>query len=468
MFIVRPLFYLKEKKMASANVKNTLTSLANAQTFQGAPAEIPQDAYKRLLRQACNCMLFENTYYQPGTEIANEIRDTALELPTYQITEAAMHITEHFKLRSVSVYLLALAIVKRDLNKDRVDGGIIEDAAKKILSRPDMLTELFVLYQKLTGGDKTFPKVLHRIASERMKFYTVYQIGKYASRGGLTLRDVLRIAHVKPQTPEREQTFKAIVNQTLEVPATWEKRLSAGEDKKTTWETMLREGTIGGLAVLKNLRNMIAVNVDPQLIRQTLAHVELFRGALITQILAANIHSKNMFSTELSRLFQFINIKPLNGKTVFLVDVSGSMDNNLANNSELTLMQASSVLAAVGSGVCEDSQVYSFSASLLRVPYTSAYPFTFADEICKSQSHYGTNLESALKELNTTTEYDRLIILTDEQTSSPIPAALNNKCYIINVAAYKQGIQTQLRYQRIDGFSPSIFQFINEKENIND
>lgn len=223
--------------MASANVKNTLTNLANAKTYEGAPAEIPQDAYKRLLRQACNCMLFENTYYQPGTEVASEIRDTAMELSPSEIIKAALHVTEHFKLRSVSVYLLAMAIVKRDVSKSKVQrqyeyqsSYFIEQAAKKILSRPDMLTELFVLYQKLTGGDKTFPKVLHRIASERMQFYTVYQLGKYASRGGLTLRDVLRIAHVKPQTPERAETFKAIVGQTLEVPETWEKRLSAGDE----------------------------------------------------------------------------------------------------------------------------------------------------------------------------------------------------------------------------------------------
>jgi 60 kDa SS-A/Ro ribonucleoprotein len=42
--------------------------------------------------------------------------------------------------------------------------------------------------------------------------------------------------------------------------------LSAGKDKRENFERLLRDGKLGGLAVLRNLRLMLASGVDPQLI----------------------------------------------------------------------------------------------------------------------------------------------------------------------------------------------------------
>src|SRR5437016_14185301 len=42
--------------------------------------------------------------------------------------------------------------------------------------------------------------------------------------------------------------------------------LSAGKDKRETWERLLREEKLGGMAVLRNLRLMLASGVEPKLI----------------------------------------------------------------------------------------------------------------------------------------------------------------------------------------------------------
>ncbi len=452
--------------MASINIKNTTQSLSNAVNYEGTPAEVPTDKYKLLLRQACSCMLFEPTYYASGTEIAKEISATAMELPYQRIVEAALHISEHFKLRGISTYLLANAIVRREQRPHTVMGlsEPIEDAAKIILQRPDMLTELFVMYQQLAGQDKTFPKVLFRIARERMNAYSVYQLAKYSTKGGLTLRDILRITRVTPKDEQRAEVFKALVKQTITVPETWEKRLSAGQDKLAVWTEMLVDGTLGGIAILKNLRNMMSVNVNPELIRTALGKSELFRGALLTQILAANQHSNGVFQGELQALLQVAEFPKLDGHTIFLVDVSRSMNNPLAAGSDLLLMNAAAFLAAIGAGCSQSAEVYSFSTNLVPCPNHSNYPFQFAQEIVKSQKHDGTNLREALTQIYSSCKFDRLIVLTDEQAHALPPAAIQGRSYIINVAPYKAGIQQNLGYHRIDGFSPRVLQFVAQQE----
>jgi hypothetical protein len=54
--------------------------------------------------------------------------------------------------------------------------------------------------------------------------------------------------------------------------------LSAGKDKRENFERLLREGKLGGLAVLRNLRLMLASGVDPKLIRERLDKGVTFRS----------------------------------------------------------------------------------------------------------------------------------------------------------------------------------------------
>jgi 60 kDa SS-A/Ro ribonucleoprotein len=46
--------------------------------------------------------------------------------------------------------------------------------------------------------------------------------------------------------------------------------LSAGKDKRETWERLLRESKLGGMAVLRNLRLMLAAGVAPKTIADRL------------------------------------------------------------------------------------------------------------------------------------------------------------------------------------------------------
>ena len=58
--------------------------------------------------------------------------------------------------------------------------------------------------------------------------------------------------------------------------------------------------------------------------------------------------------------------------------------------------------------------------------------------------------------------YDRLIVITDEQSATRTPNP-GGKAYMINVAAYKNGIGYE-PWVHIDGFSENIVRFIQELE----
>lgn len=62
--------------------------------------------------------------------------------------------------------------------------------------------------------------------------------------------------------------------------------------------------------------------------------------------------------------------------------------------------------------------------------------------------------------------YDRLIVITDEQSATPSGAPLNDaKGYFINVASYKNGIGYG-PWNHIDGWSESIIDYIQEYEGL--
>jgi hypothetical protein len=64
--------------------------------------------------------------------------------------------------------------------------------------------------------------------------------------------------------------------------------------------------------------------------------------------------------------------------------------------------------------------------------------------------------------LNAKTSYDRCILFTDEQSSQPVPAP-KGKGYIVNVASYKNGINSGA-WTTITGMSEAVIDFIQESE----
>jgi hypothetical protein len=138
------------------------------------------------------------------------------------------------------------------------------------------------------------------------------------------------------------------------------------------------------------------------------------------------------------------------------------MDYQLSARSEMKRTDAAYGLAILLREICEEVEVYSFSDATKRVP--SRRGFALRDAIDKSQAHSGTMLGQAVKDV--AGQYDRLIVITDEQAHDSVPAP-KGKGYVINVASFKNGVGYG-KWTHIDGWSESVVEYIRELEsNVN-
>ena len=94
------------------------------------------------------------------------------------------------------------------------------------------------------------------------------------------------LTHPRPLNVYQGGIWKRLVNGNLNplISKTWEKKLSAGESKKDTFEELMIKNQLGGLATLRNLRNMEEAGiVDPlRVIRLSLIHAVSVAGLLLT------------------------------------------------------------------------------------------------------------------------------------------------------------------------------------------
>jgi hypothetical protein len=153
------------------------------------------------------------------------------------------------------------------------------------------------------------------------------------------------------------------------------------------------------------------------------------------------------------------------GKTVLLVDVSGSMfGDKVSAKSDLERFDAAAALAVLLREVCESVEIYSFSNSAVRVAPRRG--FALVEAIRDSQSHQGTALQSSINMIKDIT--DRVIVMTDEQSQTETKAPPNNsKGYIINVAAYQNGVNHS-KWTTITGFSEAVVDYIQALESSTD
>lgn len=223
---------------------------------------------------------------------------------------------------------------------------------------------------------------------------------------------------------------------TLATPDTWEVALSAGADKKSTWERLIRENQLGALALLRNLRNMREANVDQSLVTQALTSMKTER-VLPFRFISAARHAPDLEPVLEAAMFRCLNgAERLTGRTCLLVDVSGSMDAPISSKSDLQRVDAACGLSMLLREVCDDVVVRTFSNQLAHVPPRRG--FALRDAVLNSQPHGGTQMGAAIRA--TEQGFDRVIVITDEQSADTIPNPPWKHAYMINVASYKNGV----------------------------
>src|SRR5262249_39813724 len=160
------------------------------------------------------------------------------------------------------------------------------------------------------------------------------QLAKYDRDGPVRIRDVLFLVHAKPADEAQAAVWKQLVDGELPSPDTWEVALSSGQDKRETFERLIAEKKLGGLALLRNLRLMQAAEVPRQTIADAIGAMRTDRILPYRFITAARYAPDFEPELEAAMLKSIQGYARLPGRTRLLIDVSGSMFYPLSAQSE--------------------------------------------------------------------------------------------------------------------------------------
>jgi hypothetical protein len=300
--------------------------------------------------------------------------------------------------------------------------AVVAETLARVIQRADELAEFVAIYWK-DGRVPLSAQVKKGLAAAFPKF-DEYALAKYNRGGPVKLRDVLFLAHAKPRDEAQAEVWKRLIAGELTAPDTWEVALSSGADKREAWERLLGEQKLGALALLRNLRNMREAGVQEGLVLAALGSMNTARVLPFRFLAAARYAPQWEEVLERAMLTCVASQDKLQeklaGKTIVLVDVSGSMTAPLSHRSEMLRTDAAYGLAVLLREVGEKVSVFSFSDSLVEVPARRG--FALRDAIDASQRHNSTQLGKAVDVLNRKHGYDRLIVISDEQAHDAVSA----------------------------------------------
>ena len=410
---------------------------------------------QQLRRSVMCCMLWENEFYENGIDIIGRIIGLISVVKPDDVARIAIDARDKSKLRHIPL------LIVREMARLSTHKHLVSSVLSHVIQRPDELTEFLAIYWR-DGRQPLSAQVKKGLAYAFNKFDS-YQLSKYNRDNQIKLKDVLFLCHAKPKNREQEIVWKKLIDGSLESPDTWEVALSSGGDKKAHWERLLIENKLGGMALLRNLRNFKKENVDEKLVINSILNIKS-KKILPFRFIAAAKHAQQ-WETHIEKIMLrgLRSYEMLAGKTALLVDVSGSMISMLSSKSELNRLDAASGVAILLREICDDIDIFSFSILLKGIP--PRHGFALSDAINNSQPHGGTYLGSALNELYRHKKYDRIIVITDEQAryeAIPEPGK-DCKGYMINIASCKNGIG-YYQWIHIDGWSESVVDFIIEYE----
>ena len=440
-------------------LKLTLGKALRPRTHEGAPAAVltPEQA---LRRSVLACMLWEKQFYEDGVTIAERIAALVPRVEAAQVAALAIEAREQMKLRHAPLLLV------REMARYATHRGLVAETLARVIQRADELTEFLAIYWK-DGRQPLAAQVKKGLAAAFTRF-NAYALAKYDRAGAVRLRDVLFLSHARPLDEAQAALWKRLAANELATPDTWEVALSAvgraeGAEKRDVWERLLAERKLGALALLRNLRNLHSAGVSQELVLSALAALKTDRVLPFRFLAAARSvpQWEQPLETAMFRALEGRSAR-LTGHTVLLVDVSGSMESPISSRSEMRRTDAAYGLAILLREIAEKVTVYSFSEAAKRVP--SRRGMALRDAIDQSQSHAGTYLGRSLAQVEADVRegYDRVIVITDEQSHDNVPAP-KGKGYVINVASARNGVGYG-EWNHIDGWSEAVIDYIAELE----
>lgn len=402
-------------------------------------------AYKQTSRQEFLSILFtsflKDQFYQTADDTISRIKSLIVNEDKKFVAKAAIYARTKLGMRSVS-HLVASEVAKA------VKGATWSRSFfQKIVNRPDDMTEILACYMSSYG--KPIPNSLKKGFAKVLEGLDDYKLAKYRMGGkDVSMVDVINMVH-----PRATKSLTKLIEGQLKNLDTWEAKLSGagqseGEDtdsaKADAWASLLKEGKLGYMALLKNLRNILeqAPECVPMACEQ-LVNKEAIQKSLVfpfrfatafKQLEQVNADGTRKVLNALSHAtdLSMSNVPSFPGKTLIVLDVSGSMS---------SVIEKAALFASVLYKAC-DSDLMLFESDAHYETFMPTDTTLFIAERLEQMAHGGgTNFHSIFETANRA--YDRIVILSDMQ------GWIGNNCPTKTLQAYKQRT----------GANPHVFSF---------
>ena len=442
----------------------------------GSGALAAKQSNTALLRRAVLAnLLWEDVAYMDGMKVAEEIQRLIPLCPAIDVYNIALEARTMQKLRHTPLFI-AVEMCKYPEHK-----MFVQDLLPQIITRADMLTDFLAIYWK--DGKKPIANQAKKGLAKAFHNFNEYKFAKYDRDAAIKLRDVMFLCRPKPENQYEQDLFKKVADRTLATPETWEVLLSTGKDKKESWTKLITEGKIGGLAMLRNIANMRRANVDKKVINEGLEKLKSSMLMPLDFLKAFRMNPEFGRQIEDAMINSYSNLPKLKGKTLFIVDVSGSMGARMSEKSDFTRYDAACAMAMLAANQCEDYEIvctagndYAHTGAHEHIPYPQK-GFGIFEQIREANRNIGYGgiftrqcLEWCSGKFKGQ-KFDRIIVFSDSQDCdfperrTPKPFGTYN--YICDISAHTKGVNYRGTWDaEISGFSEHFITFIAATEGI--
>ncbi|MFC6721572.1 TROVE domain-containing protein [Halobacteriaceae archaeon SHR40] len=488
--------------------KQTLADATRTTNHEGGEAFEPADPRLALYKRTIN-QLLEDSYYESDEEhlaaVVQRFDAAADEDPEF-VLKLAAYARQELYLRDIPQVLLVLA-ANDDRFKDDLDESLIREWAPAIIQRMDETATALAVHDDLFGGTAPWP-LRRGIEDALVEMADAYTLGKYTlSRREVTLYDVFNRVHPEPVDEQQEELFERFMRGDLDdypnvdplpSPNTWETVISDWGNTQDAWETLIEndEYTLPIFASIRNLRNMLQAGVDEEVIvdhldLEAVRHAPLYPFRYYQAYKTLQQAGIQAPAVE-SWLEQAIDVSVEHvpnglGETFVAVDLSGSMDSHLSDNSTLTRKEIGSLFGAILAE--RGARVGGFGDDFQTVPMHVDAPVLQRQDALlgiDEQVGHSTNGWKALRHLREEAiAVDRIVVFTDMQIwdsrirfsddANTIREKFDNyraavapeaSLYMIDLASYGD-LVTPEGYEdvyNISGWSENVLEFIEHAE----
>ena len=247
------------------------------------------------------------------------------------------------------------------------------------------------------------------------------------------LFDLINITHAN------SAAIDAYKHGTLAAADTWENRISNAGSKEArdeNWRDMVESHKLGYLALIRNLNNIVSAALSVEWIEEYVCPQIVNKEAIEKSLVFPyQIYTAYKFCdsapmcimSALDKAFRLSvsNMPQFEGSTAIVLDVSGSMESPISENSRISIKEAGAVYAAAILYANPDSYFVKFGN------YAKAFDVSFKsnmfDLIRKMQDNddlgYGTDIIPAFDVLSKSgRDFGRIFLISDMQVMAARPS----------------------------------------------